>query len=374
MALKLRRATHRVKDARRRNPTAFQDGFAFVTSVLTIDRAACEEDGGDGRRTPPPAIGAPVGCRWLLLALLITGCGGTVTSSSPRDAGLPQDASTDHEIDAPSLIQEAGVPEAGACNAATCPGGCCDGTSCVTPTSPEQCGSEGQACIACDQGAICKGTCVRPQENCGPSNCTGCCGPNTCSVGTSDVACGNAGAPCTRCVPSEGTGQCVANPNGMGGTCTDQACGPKTCPAGCCTAAGECVYGESPTACGQNGAACVDCGGSMICVGGTCMVGTPCTPQNCAGCCGGQTGNTCLAGTDDGACGTGGFICQNCATFKQTCTMGSCGVPCSPSTCPGCCYGAICAQGDQAQYCGSGGATCSDCAMNGKSCVAMACQ
>ncbi len=317
--------------------------------------------------------------RWTPAAALAftMSCGGSVEPAQSSDGGSILDGSVDHATDSgadsPSLIQETGVPEAGGCTPQNC-AGCCSGSACVTAQSVQQCGSEGQACIACAQDEICKGTCVRMQENCGPSNCAGCCGVNTCSVGSSDVACGSGGAACSRCVPSEGTGQCVASSNGMGGTCTDQSCGPKTCPGGCCTASGTCVSGVSPTACGQGGAACVDCGSSMICVGGMCMDGTPCTPQNCAGCCGGQDGNTCLGGTDDGACGTGGFVCQNCATFKQTCTMGSCGVPCSPSTCQGCCYGDICAQGDQTQYCGTGGASCVDCGMQGKQCSAMSCK
>jgi hypothetical protein len=305
-------------------------------------------------------------------------------SLPPIDAAASTDGRGvgDATADVPSFLPDA--PAAGdgpgsldalatGCSA-TC-NGCCQGDTCIVNITPEACGSFGQACVVCPPGSICKGTCSQPVSNCGPQNCPGCClGPNACAQGIADVACGTGGQQCVRCAPDRAE-QCAENASGIGGTCNDRPCGPGTCPGGCCSN-GNCVDGQSASACGANGAACQTCGPGEFCSESMCQPGTPCSPANCAGCCGGTDGNTCVAGSDDGACGLGGYVCQNCSQFGRACVNGACVVPvaCSPSTCKGCCYGNICAEGDQTFLCGTGGGTCADCTAQGQQCVTGACQ
>ncbi|MGH7295851.1 MAG: hypothetical protein ACRELB_12990 [Polyangiaceae bacterium] len=289
---------------------------------------------------------------------------------------MPNDAIQDTATDTPSFVQDAGSDAPAGCNPQTCPLGCCAGDACVTAITPDQCGSSGEACVKCQANENCKGVCFHPQANCGPANCHGCClGDNDCAAGNAAAACGNGGQQCTSCVPSKGTGQCIPEEAGVGGTCTDQQCGPDTCPSGCCQN-GVCVSGLTEPACGQNGVACQTCGSGTFCIGGECKPGTACTPQNCPnGCCGvGTDGGICFAGTDDTICGTGGASCTDCQNANQVCVAGVCGIPCSPSTCHGCCDGNICAEGDQSFLCGTGGAACNNCEPQGQTCMAGACK
>lgn len=316
-----------------------------------------------------------------LICALLSGftlsCGGTALNTQPSDGGLDANdgSALDVAADRPNLFPESGSDVSiSSCNAHTCPTGCCDGQLCVTTISPDQCGASGQACAKCAPGDLCKGVCVHPQTNCGPSNCPGCClGSSLCASGIADVNCGNGGQQCMRCVPTEGTGQCIAIEGGSGGVCTDQQCGPQTCLEGCCSN-GVCLSGQTEMACGTGGVACQACGPGEFCHGDNCRPGTPCTNQNCAGCCQIEDdGGACLAGSADNECGQGGATCQNCTLAQGVCASGVCSVPCSPTTCHGCCDGNICAEGDQNFLCGAGGVACTNCETNGQTCSSGSC-
>ena len=313
------------------------------------------------------------------LALLLLGCGGStatnVADGGPNSDGSLADAAHADSApsDAPNLFPDSG-DGGGPCSAQNC-SGCCDGDTCVTTISADQCGSEGMACVKCQPGDNCKGVCFHPQANCSSSNCQGCClGTNDCATGTADVACGTGGQQCVHCIPSQGTGQCLPAEGGSGGTCTNQQCGPQSCPSGCCSN-GTCLSGQTEAACGQNGAACQTCGSGTFCYAGMgCMPGTPCTSQNCNGCCTVDAdGGVCLPGTDDTICGAGGVACADCQNAHEVCVVGVCGIPCSPSTCNGCCDGNVCAVGNQNFVCGTGGAACQNCETQGQTCSAGAC-
>jgi hypothetical protein len=329
----------------------------------------------------------------LVLAIVLGACGRSalmdevapsVSVDSSSDAASPSGEDRQVGSRSPDAARAAPGPDASfdapplpaVCGPANC-NGCCQGDVCVTNISVQACGWGGQACFACAADEICRGSCARPQLNCGPTNCDGCCGgSNICfSPGVGNIACGSGGGPCSRCVPTEGTGQCIANPNGKGGgTCSTTTCGPGTC-TGCCSN-GVCVDGSTASSCGGGGATCQACAAGAVCSSiGTC-VPPSCSPETCAGCCGGPTGDTCLTGDADNDCGRGGFVCQGCGSFRQVCVNGTCVVPvaCSPATCRGCCYGNICAEGDQSFLCGTRGTVCQSCQTSGQQCVSGSCR
>jgi hypothetical protein len=63
-----------------------------------------------------------------------------------------------------------------------------------------------------------------------------------------------------------GTGGIV----GTGGS-GPPACGPGNC-SGCCSADGQCIHNTGPRQCGNNGSACVACGGCQMCANGACAI------------------------------------------------------------------------------------------------------
>ena len=298
---------------------------------------------------------------------------GALTDAADQGATLLPDVSA--MVDVVIVLPDAPIPiegSAGSCNGDSCPRGCCKGGVCVENITSQECGSFGQECVSCAPGELCKGSCYRPARNCGPMSCKGCClAPDICGSGISDIACGQGGEQCKRCVPTEGTGHC--NATGSGGVCSVTLCDAATCPSGCCSN-GVCFDGHSVAACGTAGQQCQACSSNEFCDGKSCLGGTPCTPQNCAGCCSG--GNTCLAGNDSQWCGHGGYACQNCSLFRQACVNGACVIPvaCTATTCKGCCYGNICAEGDQDFLCGEAGAQCLDCRSQGRVCLAGSCR
>jgi hypothetical protein len=92
-------------------------------------------------------------------------------------------------------------------------------------------------------------------------------------------------------------------------------------------------------------------------------------------------GNTCNAGTSNGACGEDGAVCIACPTGTR-CHAGSC--ICDPVSCPnGCCdyMNNICYTSND-QHCGTGGVACVSCpggttccgdvckGVNGATCIA----
>src|SRR5207249_5475485 len=116
----------------------------------------------------------------------------------------------------------------------------------------------------------------------------------------------------------------------IGGACK---CDPQSCPNGCCDQSGNCVAGgaSNNAFCGKGGLACIDCTASgKTCINGAC---TGCTPANCpSGCC---SGDSCLAGTSDLACGSNADACVQCPG-GQRCDQGAC--ICDGQSCPnGCC-------------------------------------
>src|SRR6185312_6712516 len=48
-------------------------------------------------------------------------------------------------------------------------------------------------------------------------------------------------------------------------------CGPGNC-SGCCSSTGQCIHSTSARQCGNNGAACVACGGCQMCGNGACAI------------------------------------------------------------------------------------------------------
>jgi hypothetical protein len=260
-----------------------------------------------------------------------------------------------------------GVCSGQTCDASNC-NGCCDGNICRSGTDWFACGAKGQQCSACngpnDQciplGGPGGGFCS--QSNfCGPSNCKGCCQGDTCMNGTDNFACGVAGNFCQFCNQGQ---QCS---NGFCQTTT--TCGPQNC-KGCCFG-NTCFPGNDPNACGFFGQQCNFCGPSGTCPNGFCQFdGGTCGPQNCSGCC---EGNTCFPGNDPNACGFGGFQCNFCGP-NAACPNGSCqAAQCTPQNCGGCCDGNTCVNGDSSGACGFGGQQCMKC-LPGAFCQGNVCQ
>ena len=197
------------------------------------------------------------------------------------------------------------------CDPTTCASGCCDAAgNCKTGDTSDACGQAGGACVDCAaQGKGCAaGACQGAPAPCGPATCTGCCdATGKCQPGVVANQCGAGGKACETCSGAQPTctqpgSYCAAFP----------ACGPQTCPDGCCDAAGQCVTGKENKSCGQKGQSCKDCAAaSEECAPqGFCFAGKHCGPDNCAGCC--TLTGECQAGGANDACGQYGTICANC--------------------------------------------------------------
>lgn len=146
------------------------------------------------------------------------------------------------------------------------------------------------------------------------------------------------------------------------GTCTAKNCG------GCCRGA-VCLLGQSSEACGAQGAACITCGGGLICsTSGVCEVPS-CSAANCPdGCC---SGTACIPSSAF-ACGLKGAVCVGC-TSTQVCDQGTCVNPtCGVSSCPGCCQNNTCVSPVEPKACGFSGNQCTRCA-EGQSCGSGTC-
>jgi hypothetical protein len=181
-----------------------------------------------------------------------------------------------------------------------------------------------------------KGRRRKHHKKCQPNSlaktCAGKCGKvkNNCQK---TVDCGSCACdpPCEICfLCNEATGVCEPDPNQQGDACGE--------PGQVCQSDGDCACDASSCApcerCQGDGACSAPCGGT--------------------GCC---DTDTCVAGTSDGACGTGGQACVSCP-LPATCggggQAGVCG--CTPiTTCPG---GLDC--GDIDDGCGSI-LNCGDC-------------
>ncbi len=263
------------------------------------------------------------------------------------------------------------------CDATNCDG-CCVGDKCLPGDVASACGAKGAQCDACAAGQICRavggggGQCEGTSQ-CGPQNCGGCCNKaGQCVIGTDTTACGKQGQSCDACASDE---ICVPDGQPNARTCQpQQTCGPANCP-GCCVG-NQCVVSTTPLACGTNGQACKTCGPNQVCNAlGECVAGSVCNPATCAGCC---VGDICAVGSQQNACGSGGALCQNCSNQNppRVCQSGSCQVPaCGPATCPnGCCSGNTCVVGNQDNACGpTGGGACTDCSASNKVCQGRQC-
>jgi hypothetical protein len=209
------------------------------------------------------------------------------------------------------------------CGAATCPNGCCTSAGCQNAEADTQCGQGGHLCADCTlTGDVCtSGTCAPeggvPDPDC-IFDCTGCCDANNfCFTGGADNACGANGATCGDCTSSGATciGGFCALPDGA---VEDPNC-DFDCTTGCCDALGICQTGASTnTMCGANGATCTDCtSNGATCIGGFCTlpdgaVEDPNCAEDCGGCC--DLGNVCQPGTSRTQCGSFGAACQNCGS------------------------------------------------------------
>ncbi|MBI5535748.1 MAG: hypothetical protein HY898_23655 [Deltaproteobacteria bacterium] len=301
------------------------------------------------------------------------------------------------------------------CNPVTCPHGCCTAEGkCAAGTTDDACGESGKACAPCPSGG---GWCIplpgqypghSPGGACQACNSTtcpwGCCSTDGhCALSASHTECGHHGAPCVDCTLAGGpcvagwnqgslgntsctncepscAGKSCGDSDGCGGACEVacapglvcvvgrstiadgcHACGPLSCPEGCCTPDGACVRNDNqhPHACGWAGAACIDCGNQAcystgcgscggICMGATCML------DGCGQLCPGAANS----------CG-GGAECK-VIQGKASCQFGS--PPCDSVSCDGCCDGGVCKVGNLPQRCGSGGVECSDCVLKSTTC------
>lgn len=128
-------------------------------------------------------------------------------------------------------------------------------------------------------------------------------------------------------------------------------CGPASC-KGCC-AGGICFKGDTPTACGLNGAACKKCMTAESCVGGACMAvdagaaidaGHPCSNTSswmedynllvsCTYQCGGAT-LQCTNSTNTCSCSGQNWSKSNCQDPGGSYQAG---VPCITALDNGCC-------------------------------------
>ena len=286
------------------------------------------------------------------------------------------------------------------CDAVSCPDGCCAGDRCASTLTVDECGTSGEACIACDaltantcttagqcrcgsrrpclEGQRCRaGTCV-----CDAGSCPeGCCLDNLCISPPVMAACGLSGAICAPCDLERSDACDVASGCGCGDLppcpaglhCVDGECQCDTTSCTGCCADGVCRTGEDTAFCGSGGAECTPCPAAETCAGGVCQ---GCSATTCAdGCCSGSTCST----PDVTSCGVNGAACVACDVLRSDgCTAGACacgsGTPCTAgqrcesgtcicdgTSCPaGCCDGSTCRERDR-ESCGIGGAECVAC-------------
>ena len=179
--------------------------------------------------------------------------------------------------------------------------------------------------------------------------CQGCLGEDgTCQAGDTPSACGALGQACVAC--GEGTvcaeGSCVEPP----------ACGSDNCD-GCCDG-DECRPGDAPDACGATGLQCAACPAGSACSDGACQL--PCA-DSCTGCC--DAAGACVGVTEQSAaaCGLASEACAACSDGLE-CIEGACISAACAADCDGCCDGDECLGGLEFGACGSGGIACQGCA------------
>ncbi len=301
---------------------------------------------------------------WTGLLVWTVACGGRISGdfdASPSDAAASFDAIATKDgggVDAPFAT----------CSLSNCTG-CCDANgACHSGSAGTECGSNAQACVDCTaQKLACAplstdaggGVCVSSAKvTCTPQNCTGCCEGDTCRPGNTISACGTSGGACVGCPLNAAcsSGSCVIDTS---------SCSASNC-VGCCIG-DTCFAGVDMAACGENGAKCDNCSGNGSCFrtgelgGGHCASGAGCGPGDCpTGCC--DQYYQCHTGDDALACGGGGSFCGVCSNSgtcsSNTCTLGTC----NGSNCSGCCddFG-VCHTTTDLQHCGADGSHCASC-------------
>lgn len=92
----------------------------------------------------------------------------------------------------------------------------------------------------------------------GCQNCFGCCQNGQCMTGNTISACGIGGLTCRTCTAQQ---QCINN------SCqtSQPTCGPTGCSDGCCSSQGVCVRPPNETNCGFGGNPCAPCTSGKIC-------------------------------------------------------------------------------------------------------------
>jgi hypothetical protein len=227
-------------------------------------------------------------------------------------------------------------PGTKACVSNVCPTGAVlntSGSSCSCQCSnPDKVivGTGPNAACVCKTSITCAGT----GEVIDPDTCR--CGCPTTGL---TVRCrGNCFAPCAEgFVRDDAT--CLCEPR--------IDCGPGTCQSGA-----SCVQGNSPTACGANGDACITCdepaaGSNQVAVcnagecgfecasgfkacGDGCIANTACcTAADCPAVTNGQA--TCTDGVCGFTCNSGSPCGSACCTSTQTCTNGTCVATTTPT-------------------------------------------
>lgn len=227
----------------------------------------------------------------------------------------------------------------------------CNG-ACVSQADPTHgCSSVGcEACAGSDVGdyACAGGKCVRLNCKPGFKLCGDTCVPT-------DVAHGCSAAACAACDATNGTPSC----DGSGACAITCANNYKLC-AGKCVNVDDPTYGCGPTSCSAAGCPTPGQGGTLICSGGACVIGScpggtkqcgqKCVPTDTVNgcqdpgrctacgpfdqCLGAPTVCTCVPESDATACSSKGAECGS-VTNRCGGTVGSCGGCAAPQTCGG---------------------------------------
>ncbi|MDP1825142.1 MAG: hypothetical protein Q8L48_17925 [Archangium sp.] len=179
---------------------------------------------------------------------------------------------------------------------------------------------------------------------------------------------------CNSCSVASGAPECLTNGTGGGGGGTGGGGGGATGGGGGVTGGGGGVTGGGGGVTGGGGGTTGGGGGTTGGGGGS----AACGPGTCAGCCSnGQCFTAPLNGSSN-FCGNNGAACDDCGARGQRCDSGTlrcvASTSCNPTSCPtGCCTNGQCFTAPlnaTANFCGTGGAACSDCARLGLICSA----
>jgi hypothetical protein len=201
--------------------------------------------------------------RWLVLGLLIAGCGDDTTPTGTPDA--PSSIDAPRTIDAPMI----------------------DAPAIDAPANAEGGMADAMADAELDAMTVCFGTTASCGQN--PAACTDCTGNAGGSACINNMTCGcNAAADCP-------VGRACDSTTHL---CTT-TCDPTTqpCNGGCC-ATGSCQLGNQIGQCGNDGTQCLQCG--------TQASGHLCVPTTNGGFCGCDSNSDCAGGT----CNTTTHLCN----------------------------------------------------------------